>query len=105
MPAIDYGLWGSKVGINPGGVPKVGAVLASAATIAPTHPIHHISGTAEITTITLPWTGFIGEITLIADAAFTLATGGNIAVALTAVANQAVDLVFDGTLWYPKMMD
>lgn len=78
-----------------------GAVLASAATIAPTHKIHHVSGTEEVTTITLPWDGFRGPIILIPDAAFTTATGGNIAVAVTAVINRPLMFVFDGTLWYP----
>lgn len=95
---------------NPGGAmdptDKVGAILASAATITPTHPIHHISGTTEITKITLPWERFVGKLTLIPDAAFTLATGGTgpgaIGKAATAVAGKAMDLYYDGALWYPS---
>lgn len=78
----------------------VGPVLASAATIAPTFAIHHVSGTATITTITVPWTGFTGPITLVPDAAWSLATGGNIASAYTAIANSPVLVEFDGVSWY-----
>lgn len=107
MPDIDYGVWGSGVGANPGGF--VGKLLASTTTLTPTAPIHHVNGTSAITTIVPPYTGFVGRITLIADAAWTLAAGGtsgsDIATALTAVSGQALDLVFDGSTWFPKMMD
>ena len=87
----------------PGGATNfsVGPTLASAATIAPTYAIHHVSGTAAISTITPPWTGFTGTITLIPDGAWTLATGGNIKAAYQAVANQPLELQFDGTSWFP----
>lgn len=108
MPNVDYGIWGAKAGINPPGG-FVGPILASSNTIVPTHPIHHVSGTEAITNITLPWTGFVGTLTLIADAAFTMATGGTagsaIGTAVTAVAGQALDMVFDGATWYPKIAD
>jgi hypothetical protein len=79
-----------------------GALLTSAATIAPTHKIHTITGTAEVTTITVPYTGFAGTITLIPDGAFTFATGGNVAAAYTAVANRAVHVTYvpSAALWY-----
>lgn len=106
--SLDLANFASGAWLNPpGGV--VGAVLASDTTITVTSPIHHVSGTAQITTIVPPITGFLGRITLIADGAFTLATGGTapnaIGTALTAVASQALDLVHDGVAWYPKMMD
>lgn len=58
--------------------PVVGATLASAATIAPTYRVHHVSGVAAISTITLPWTDFGGTIAFIADGLFSWTTGGNI---------------------------
>lgn len=108
MPNVDLQLFASQAWLNPpGGV--VGAILASSATITITSPIHHVSGTEQITTIVPPATGFLGNITLIADGAFTFATGGTapnaISTALTAVASQCVDLVHDGTNWTVKMMD
>lgn len=77
----------------------VGPTLASAATIAPTFGFHHVSGTAAISAITPPWTGFAGTICLIPDAAFTLATGGASGSAIlsnyTATINSPVYLNFD----------
>ena len=81
---------------------RVGAVLASAATIAPTAGIHHVSGVAVISTITPPANFSSGSITLIPDGIFTLTTGGNIALAATAVVNKALILTYDGTSWYPS---
>jgi hypothetical protein len=105
MPNIDYGTWGAKAGINPPGG-FVGPILASAATLVPTHPIHHVSGAVAISAITPPWVGFVGELTLIADGAWTMATGGaagsDIGSALTAMtAGSCLKLVYDGTTWYP----
>lgn len=83
-----------------------GATLVSAAAIAPTHRIHHVSGTAEITDITLPWEGFAGDIVLIPADAFTGATGGTagtaLATAFTAVANRPLHLTYvpSSGLWY-----
>lgn len=105
---IDMGIWASQVGRNPPGG-FVGTVIASAATIAPNKPIHHVSGTGTITNITLPFTGFVGKICLIADAAWVLNTGGTagsaIGTVVTAVAAQAIELTFDGSVWYPHIMD
>lgn len=94
-------LWG-----GPGGqfADKVGPVIASAATIAPTKPIHHVSGTAAIATITPPWEGFAGPLILIADAIWTWTNGGNIQVAGTVTAaGRTVTFTYDRkTLkWYP----
>jgi hypothetical protein len=83
----------------------VGATLASAATIAPTHGFHIVSGTTEITTITIPYEGFAGCIWLIPSGAWTFATGGNIAKAITAVENAPVCVVYNQqtALWYPMV--
>lgn len=83
----------------------VGATIASAATIAPDSLITPISGTAEITTITLPYTGFAGFLILIPAGAFTMATGGNIAKAIIAVALAPVIVVYNpsAALWYPMV--
>jgi len=81
----------------------VGPTLVAAATIAPTHKVHPITGTTETATITPPWTDFGGELILIAAAAWTTTTTGNIAIAVTAVTNQSVILVYNPrtALWYP----
>src|ERR1022692_4910342 len=76
-----------------------GPVLASAATIAPVSGITHISGTAAISTITLPWPGFQGTITLVADGAWETITGGNISTAFQAVTGSVYSLTFDGANW------
>jgi len=80
---------------------NVGAAIASTTTIAITCFLTHITGTAAITTITPPNPDFQGMVILVADAAFTTVTTGNIAIALTGVAKQAIALVYDGTSWYP----
>jgi hypothetical protein len=82
----------------------VGAILASGATIAPTNGCHHVSGTSAVVTITPPWTGFTGKITLIPDAIFTWTAAGNIAIAGTAVVNKALDMIFDGSKWAPSYL-
>lgn len=71
-------------------------------TIAPTTSLHHVTGVGSIQTITIPFTGFVGSITLIPDGAFTTVTGGNIARATTAVLSQALIMTYDGTSWYPS---
>lgn len=104
MPNIDFGPWVSRVGINPPGG-FVGTAIASTSTVAPITPIVHVTGTGSIGTITLPWTGFIGRLTLIADGAWTMTTTGNIATVFTAVSGQALELVYDGSAWYPLISD
>lgn len=83
-------------------VQGVGPDIASAADISVTHPIHHVTGTNPIATINPP-PGFSGPIWLIADGAFSLISGGNIAAPVTAVVDTVVQLIFDpGTeMWYP----
>lgn len=91
----------------PGGLQNqgVGAILTAAATLAPTHKVHALSGTTETSTITPPWTAFSGEVILIPGAAWTTTTSGNIAKAITAVTNAPVVLVYNPVtaLWYPMV--
>lgn len=88
-----------------------GADLASAATMAPTHYLHLVSGTTEITLITLPYTGFAGTIAFRPTGAFTGATSGTatalnkkIGLAFTAVTGKILFLTYDpvSELWYPS---
>lgn len=88
---------------SPPGPNRIGPAIASAATIAPTHPVHHVTGTAAIATITPPDAGFQGEICLISDAIWTWTAAGNIAIAgTTTAANKAFYFTYDpGTQkWY-----
>lgn len=87
-------------------VSSIGAPVASAATIAPTGSIFHITGTVPISTITPP-PGFDathgGSIQFIADAVFPIASGGNIATPIAAtVAGTLYIGTWDGTSWYIK---
>jgi len=101
MPDVDLAKFASRAWINPpGGV--VGPVLASANDVTITHPIHHVSGAAAIANLIPPFPGFIGEITLIPDGAFTTVATGNIGAASTAVVGRAAAVIFDGTKWYPR---
>ena len=85
-------------------------VASAIAMDAPTAFITRVSGTAEMTTIGLPWDSFAGEICFIPTAAFTgatsgtaSATAGKIGLAFTAVAARALFLVYEPTTqaWYP----
>ena len=87
-----------------------GLVASAIAQPAPRGAIVRISGTAELTTIDLPYEGFEGVIWLIPTGAFTGATGGTatatakpIAKAFTAIAAVAFPIVYckDTGLWYP----
>lgn len=97
----------NKFGQSPGGLlnDQVGGVIASAATIAPTHKVHHVSGTTAIVNITVPHEGFCGPIFLIADAVWSWTAAGNIAVvpAATVVVGRAYPFVYDrkAAKWYP----
>jgi hypothetical protein len=82
-----------------------GPDIASAATIAPTHRIHIVSGTTAIVNITPPWTTFSGTIVLCATGIWTWTAAGNIAVLGTVTAAQkAVHFTYHpGTQkWYPS---
>lgn len=100
MPDVDFGKFAARVAINPPGNYE-GPVLASAAALNITHPVHKVSGTAAVSTLNVPYPGFVGHITLVMSGAATIATGGNIASAVAAGANKIVILYFDGAQWFP----
>lgn len=104
FPDVDLAKFASRCAINPPG-DWLGPTIASAAIITLSHPCHKISGTTAIDTINPPYTGFVGKVTLIATAAWSLTTSGNVAKAVTAVASEAIDLVYDGSVWYPHIAD
>jgi hypothetical protein len=86
---------------------NVGGAIASAANIAPTAPLTHVTGTAQISYITVPaqfaQSGFGGCLRLIPDGAFTTGTSGNIASASTAVVSRTLEMCYDSATakWYP----
>ena len=84
--------------------PVVAPLIVAAATIAPATVLAHVTGATIIQTITPPYVGFIGDITLIPDdvGGFNTNTGGNIAAASAAVQFKALKMTFDGTSWYPS---
>lgn len=76
-----------------------------AGVFTPTHPITRTdTGTAAMTGITVPYPTFCGRITILPGGAFTWTNATNIAVAGTAVANRAVDFIYDPirAKWYPS---
>ena len=100
--------WQTGPALAPIFAASMGTAIASAATIAPTTGVVHITGAAAISTITPPTgcttIGFSCSITLIPDGAFTTITGGNIASASAAVVNRPLVMTRDITygLWYPS---
>lgn len=82
---------------------NIGADLASATAISPTHEVHVLTGTAAIDTINLPWPNFSGRLVLISLAAASVTTGGNVAAARTFVANQVNVFYYVPSVgkWYP----
>ncbi len=87
---------------------NVGSAIASAATIAPTAPLTHVTGTTQINNINVPPqfapSGFGGCLRLIPDDAFTTGTRGNIATASTAVVSRTLEMCYDYATakWYPS---
>jgi len=81
-----------------------GAAVSSAGTITPTGQFFHVTGTTQINTISVPFTGFIGSIRIIPDGVFTTGTSGNIALASTAVVGKVLEMTYDGSIqkWYPS---
>lgn len=81
-----------------------GGLIASAVTIAPQGYVTRVSGVAAIDTITLPYTGFAGSIVLVPTGIFTWTTGGNIAIAGTAVVSKALTFTYQPSAgkWYPS---
>ena len=84
------------------GIISLGSAVASAATITPSGPLFHVTGIATVTTINLPFAGFIGSITIIPDGLFSTGTAGNIALASVAAVSKALVMTYDGTKWYPS---
>jgi hypothetical protein len=80
-----------------------GPDLVSGPTVGITHRYHVVSGAGAIANMTLPYPTFSGEITLLFLGAATTVLTGNIGVAITAVPNQGVNLVYNPALakWYP----
>ena len=72
--------------------------------ITPPAQIFHMSPSVVVKTITTPPNGFIGQITIIPDNAFTTDTTGNIAVASIAVINKPLFFTWDiaNAKWYPS---
>lgn len=92
----------AEVGNEQNGI--VGAVIASAPTIAPTHKMHIVSGVAAIVTITPPGDGFAGVVVLLPTGIFTWTAAGNIAVLGTAVVGKALEMWYNQATgkWYPS---
>jgi hypothetical protein len=81
----------------------LGTPIATGATIVPTGSIFHITDAATpIDNIAVPYTGFVGSITLIPEATFSITTSGNVNLGSTAVINKALIMTYDGTKWYPS---
>jgi hypothetical protein len=104
MTAEDY--WRSFLPVGTATNINYGTTLASATTIAPVKYVTNVSGTTEITTITLPYTDFSGTICLVPTGIWTLNTGGNIAIAATAVVSKAMYLTYNPVTskWYPSYL-
>lgn len=80
-----------------------GSPLPAGATLYPSAFIHHVSGSATVTTIAVPVNfPFAGQLTLIADNGFTIQTGGNIAHSKTLAAGDVATLTYSqqSQTWY-----
>lgn len=99
--------------VSPGGLQKSVVDLTTVASTtsmpAPNALITVVSGTVAVTTIALPYPGFTGVIKYIPTGAFTGATGGTatdtvkpVKIAFTAVSGRVLELVCDGSFWYPS---
>jgi hypothetical protein len=72
-----------------------GADLASAATIAPTHKFHRVTGTTTIDTITPPWATFAGFLVLSFAGACQVSLSGNVDIAFTSAAEEFAILIYN----------
>lgn len=96
---------GRYVRTNAPSDPVVGSTVASATSITPTGTFFVVSGTTEITTIVVPagWKpGMCLDVN--PSGTFTTATGGNIAIASTAVVNKIQRVCWNGTAWIPSYL-
>lgn len=78
------------------------ATIASASTIAPVTPLVIISGTATISTITLPAGFTSGCKDILASGAWSTTTGGNISTTLTASSGTQYRACYFGSSWTVK---
>jgi hypothetical protein len=80
-----------------------GVPLASASSIRVTEALHHVTGSAAISTINYPPNFAGGPIWLVADGMWTLTTGGNIAASANPNIGDVVVVVLDPVtkIWYP----
>jgi hypothetical protein len=85
--------------VNPQTVASVAGVM-----VAPLAFMTVVSGTEAITGITVPWTGFSGQICYLPTGTFTWTTATNIAVAGTAVVGKALYFIYNPVTakWYPS---
>lgn len=89
---------------------EVGAVIITA-TPNITSPLHHVTSTVTLTTLTPPQAHFnlVGPTRLVADSVFSWTTSGNIAAApgTTLVANRAYAFIYQRSTgkWYPSGQD
>lgn len=79
------------------------AVTASSTITSPAQTFH-ITGNNIVQTITPPWIGFSGKISIIADSGFVWGTSGNIATKGGSPAGYTVDFLYDFAegKWYPQ---
>lgn len=85
--------------------PSPTTAVASAASITPSGPLFHVTGTAAIANIVLPLGFSHGSITIIADGVFSWTNAGNIAVASsTVVVGKQYIFSYDygQSKWYPS---
>lgn len=111
-PAFNFATGGGNVGqLSNNGIfaQQLGADLASASTITPTHAIHRVTGITSINTIAVPDvfndgdnTG--GHLTIIPTGIFTWTASGNIGLAGTSVVGKAIIFTWVPGLhkWYPS---
>jgi hypothetical protein len=79
-----------------------GADVASAATIAATGNLFHVTGTTSVTSVSGSGIAAGTQITIIFDGALTFTDGSNLKLAgnFTTTADDTITLVYDGTNWY-----
>ena len=85
--------------ITPSALPSFGSAVASAAAIAPTGKVFHVTGTTNITSITSTGIPDGQVITIIFDGILTFTDGSNLKLAgnMTTSADDTITLVYDLT--------